>query len=234
MSSYLQRLLPSLFSYSRSDSFVNRLRARRSSVLKDCLDQLASTSRPARILDIGGTHTFWKMLGLADPDRFHITLLNLEKEALPPGIRGFESVGGTALKLDYQPGDFDFVFSNSVIEHMGSREGQVLMAQEVRRISARYLIQTPAFWFPLEPHSHLPGFQFLPHAVRAILIRHFRINYFPAGRTYMECLRVSHSTLMLTAGRFHRLFPGSRLHKERLFGLVKSYTVIGGFDDRAG
>ena len=230
MSSYLQRLLPSLFSYSRSDSFVNRLRSRRSILLKDCLERLDPASRPARILDIGGTHVFWTMLGLADLDRFHITLLNLEQEVLPAGIRGFESVRGTAMKLDYGPGDFDFVFSNSVIEHMGSRDGQVRMAQEVQRLSPRYMIQTPAFWFPLEPHSHLPGFQFLPHEVRAVLIRHFHINYFPAGATYEECLRASHSTIMLTAGQFHRLFPGARLHKERLFGLVKSYTAIGGFD----
>ena len=182
MSSYLQRLLPSLFSYSRPDSFVNQLRARRSGLLKDCLDQLAPASRPARILDIGGTHHFWAMLGFADPDRFHITLLNLEPETLPSGIQGFESVRGTATALDYRAGDFDFIVSNSVIEHMGSREGQARMAQEVQRLRTRYMIQTPAFWFPLEPHSHLPGFQFLPHAARAVLIKHFRINYFPAAR----------------------------------------------------
>ncbi len=230
MSSYLQRLLPSLFSYSRSDSFVNQLRTRRSTLLKGCLDQLPRGSRPARILDLGGTHHFWAMLGLADLDRFHITLLNLEQETLPPGLDGFASVRGTATKLDYRPGDFDFVFSNSVIEHMGSREGQVRMAQEVQRLSARYLIQTPAFWFPLEPHSHVPGFQFLPHAARAVLIRHFRINYFPAGRTYAECRRVSRTTMMLTGRQFQRFFPGAQLHKERLFGLVKSYTVVRGFD----
>jgi hypothetical protein len=231
MSSYLQRLLPSVFSYARPDSFVNQLRARRSTLLTQCLDQLPHTARPARILDLGGTHHFWAMLGIADPGRFHITLLNLEQETLPPGLDGFASVRGTATKLDYGPGDFDFVFSNSVIEHMGSREGQAQMAQEVRRVSTRYLIQTPAFWFPLEPHSHVPGFQFLPHAVRAVLIRHFRINYFPAGQTYAECRRISRSTIMLTGRQFQRLFPGAQLHKERLFGLVKSYTVIGGFGE---
>jgi len=36
-----------------------------------------------------------------------------------------DSARGDAMKLDYQPGDFDFIFSNSVIEHMGSREGQL-------------------------------------------------------------------------------------------------------------
>lgn len=230
MSSYLQRLLPSLFSYSRSDSFVNQLRVRRATALKDCLDQLTVGERPVRILDIGGTHHFWKMLGMANLERFHVTLLNVEAEALPPGTQGFASVPGNAMHLDYRPGDFDFVFSNSVIEHMGSREGQVRMAEEVRRVARRYMIQTPAFWFPLEPHSHLPGFQFLPHPLRAVLIRHFAINYFPAGRSYAECLQVSRSTLMLTAGRLQKLFPEARLQKERLFGVVKSYTAIAGFE----
>lgn len=234
MPSYLERLLPSVFAYANPDSFVNRVRLRRAALLRDCIARTPVAGRPVRILDIGGTHAFWRNAGLPDPARVHVTLLNIEREELPGDAAGFVSVRGDAMQLDYRPGDFDLIFSNSVIEHMGSREGQRRMAAEVRRVAPRYVVQTPAFWFPFEPHSHIPCFQFLPHWFRAVLIRHFRINYFPAGQTYAECRRVSRTTLMLTERQMRELFPGAQMHKERLAGLVKSYTAIAGFDRDAG
>ena len=119
---------------------------------------------------------------------------------------------------------------NSVIEHMGSRDRQRQMADEVRRVGKRYVVQTPSKWFPLEPHSHLPLFQFLPRQLRARLIHRFDINYFPSRPTIAECLEVSDSTILLSRREFERLFPDAQLHEERLIGLIKSYTVVGGWN----
>jgi hypothetical protein len=63
-----------------------------------------------------------------------------------------------------------------------------VFADEVRRISSRYIIQTPSFWFPLEPHSLIPLFQFIPHFLRAFPIMWFNINYFPRAGSYAEAL----------------------------------------------
>ena len=99
-------------------------------------------------------------------------------------------------------------------------------AKEVKRVCNKYIIQTPSWWFPLEPHSLIPFFQYLPHSIRAFLIMRFNINYFPKKSTYQEALAVSHSTLMFTRSRFLQLFPEATLHTETLFGIPKSYTVV--------
>jgi hypothetical protein len=113
-----------------------------------------------------------------------------------------------------------------VIEHVGSYENQQIFANEVRRVSDKYIIQTPSLWFPLEPHSLLPLFQFLPHSFRALLIMTFNINYFPKATTYKAAIIVSHSTLMFTHKRFKKLFPEAEIQVERFLGIPKSYTAI--------
>jgi hypothetical protein len=133
---------------------------------------------------------------------------------------------GNGLGLAYQKGDVDLIFSNSVIEHVGSYENQQIFADEIRRVSDKYIVQTPSLWFPLEPHSLLPLFQFLPHPIRALLIMTFNINYFPKAKTYKAAIIVSHSTLMFTHNRFKQLFPDAEIQVERFLGIPKSYTAI--------
>ena len=76
-----------------------------------------------KILDIGGEMDFWKHMGW-DNDRCTIYLLNLEDRiaASSGDTKGFVWVKGNALDLPYQAGDFDLIFSNSVIEHVGSNK----------------------------------------------------------------------------------------------------------------
>lgn len=212
--------------HTKQDSFVNRLRKKRFALLEKSISLLASQKKTYRILDIGGDISYWKNLGWQN-DHCHIHLLNLypisitDKDAVT-----FTSVIGNALALPFEHGEFDLVFSNSVIEHVGSVENQEKFAEEVTRICDRYIIQTPSFWFPLEPHSLIPFFQFIPHKLRALLIMKFNINYFPKAATYKEAVQVSKSTLMFTKKKFHKLFPGADIHVEKLFGIPKSYTVI--------
>jgi hypothetical protein len=128
--------------------------------------------------------------------------------------------------MPFKNGDFDLIFSNSVIEHVGSIENQEKFANEVMRLSDKYIIQTPSFWFPLEPHSLIPFFQFIPHKVRALLIMTFNINYFPKAANYLDAVEVSKSTIMITKKRFRKLFPDAEIHVERLLGIPKSYTAV--------
>lgn len=225
------RLFPALFSYADSQSSVNRFRRNRMAKVHALLASIKPGHGKTSILDIGGTLTFWQHTGLLDPGRFDLTLLNLEAEVIPPTIKSICSVAGSALAIPFPDKSFDVVFSNSVIEHVGSRHGQEIMAAEVRRVGHRYVIQTPGYWFPLEPHSRIPFFQFAPRWLRALLIRHFKINYFPAGKSFKECLLVSDSTIMLTYREFKKLFPEAVITTERFAGLAKSYTAFGGWSE---
>ena len=66
---------------------------------------------------------------------------------------------------EFTTGEFDVVFSNSVIEHVGDFDDQRRMADEVRRVGRRFFVQTPNRWFPLEVHTRLPFVHWLPDAV---------------------------------------------------------------------
>jgi hypothetical protein len=57
----------------------------------------------------------------------------------------------------YRDKEFDIAFSNSVIEHVGNDLRIRQMADEVRRVGRNYL-QTPNYYFPLEPHFFFPFF----------------------------------------------------------------------------
>lgn len=215
-----------LVNHDKKNSLVNSFRRKRFELLKTRIEKHIRSDSLFKILDIGGDIGYWKNIGWQN-SQCRICLLNLyAAEISEEDSKSFESVQGSALNLPYLRDDFDLVFSNSVIEHVGSLENQLQFANEVKRLSDRYIVQTPSFWFPLEPHSLIPFFQFIPHSIRAYLIMWFDINYFPKASSYQEALQVSRSTLMLTKKEFRNLFPEAEIQVERLLGIPKSYTAI--------
>jgi hypothetical protein len=132
----------------------------------------------------------------------------------------------------FRAGEFDVVFSNSVIEHLGTLNEQRWMADEIRRVGKRYFVQTPNRYFPLEPHFLVPFFQFLPLRMRVQLVRRFDLGWYGMGGIpdpeHAEA--VVRSIRLLSAGELLRLFPDGRLYRERLFGLTKSLIVYGGWE----
>ena len=98
------------------------------------------------------------------PER--ITALGLHDGA---GFRarypGIEYVQGDACALPFGDGEFDIVFSNAVIEHVGGRERQRQLVSEAIRVGRRVFITTPNRRFPVEVHTRLPLVHWLPDAV---------------------------------------------------------------------
>ena len=214
-----------LVNHHKKNSFVNQFRQKRFELLKNGIEKLIQKDH-FKILDIGGDIQYWKNIGWQHP-ACKIHLLNLYESKVPENETDqFSSSVGNGLSLEYKKGEVDLIFSNSVIEHVGSYENQQIFAGEVRRVSDKYIVQTPSIWFPLEPHSLIPLFQFLPHPIRALLIMTFNINYFPKAKTYKAAIKVSHSTLMFTHRRFKQLFPEAEIQVERFLGIPKSYTAI--------
>lgn len=204
---------------------MNGFRQKRFDLLRARIEK-SIQKNPFNILDIGGDIQYWKNIGWQHP-ACKIHLLNLYQSEIPKANADqFTASIGNALALPFQSKGFDLVFSNSVIEHVGSYANQQKYADEVRRVSDKYIIQTPSLWFPLEPHSLWPFFQFIPHSIRALLIMNFNINYFPKAKTYKEAIKVSHSTLMFSKKRFKKLFPEAEIQVETFFGIPKSYTAI--------
>jgi SAM-dependent methyltransferase len=71
-------------------------------------------------------------------------------------------VQGDALELPFADGEFDVVFSNAVVEHVGGRERQRRFVAEALRVGRRAFLTTPNRWFPLEVHTLLPLVHWLP------------------------------------------------------------------------
>lgn len=67
--------------------------------------------------------------------------------------------------LPFADGEFELAYCSSVIEHVAPVH-RAAFARELRRVAGGWYVQTPAFWFPVEPHALLPFAHWLPHVLR--------------------------------------------------------------------
>jgi len=207
-------------------SIASKLRKKRFAFFLSLLVQM---ERPIRILDVGGTGSFWKMTGLSVEDDIFITLVNLTQENVV--LSDITSIAGDARKLGLNNASFDVVFSNSVIEHVGNYEDQMRMAKEVRRVGRRFFVQTPNKNFPIEPHFLFPFFQFLPFELRVWLLRNFRLGWFPRTSNKTSARQIVESIRLLDRREFSELFSGAKIYEEKVFGMTKSFIAYGGWEE---
>ncbi len=194
--------------------FSRRSRLRR-------MQQFASfLTRPIeelRILDLGGTPKIWECI----PEKLNLTLLNLPGtvESNEPSHHNLSYVEGDACDVNmFGDREFDLVFSNSVIEHVGGEAKQRAFAAEVSRLGRAYWVQTPSLWFPIEAHCGMPFWWFYPSLLRRRLIDRWR-RKLPAWAEMVDETRV------LTRTTIRRLFPDARILSERACGFTKSYVA---------
>jgi hypothetical protein len=116
-----------------------------------------------------------------------------------------------------------------VIEHVGGIEDQSKMANEIRRVGRRYFVQTPNAYFPIEPHFLVPGFQFMPAQMRALLLTKARLGWMPREPSLSKALETVSSIRLLTTAEMRHLFPEAKIYKERFFGMTKSIVAYHGW-----
>jgi len=188
------------------------------------LSKIQSLPKPISILDIGGTPAFWERMGFSE-EGVTITLLNLQQQTVNKS--GFTSVVGDATQLPYADQSFDMVFSNSVIEHLYTKEQQQKMASEVQRVGKHYFIQTPNYWFPIEPHWVFPFFQYLPFRVRVFLTQYFSLGHIPRQPLYTDAVRQVKEIRLLSKREFQSLFPSAVIYAEPFLWMEKSFVAMG-------
>lgn len=210
----------------RPGSAADRFRQRRFARFRELVDALPGA---VRILDVGGTTSFWERLGYAGTERIDIVLLNLIPQDVP--FSNISSTIGDAADLSaYGDDAFDVVVSNSVIEHLPTPELQARMAAEVRRVGRRVYLQTPNRFFPLEPHFLFPFFGVLPMRVRAGLLQHLDLGWHPRQPDPHKAMADVRSIRLLSRRELRRLFPGATIVDERLALMTKSFIVLDGWD----
>jgi SAM-dependent methyltransferase len=165
--------------------------------------ELIAPTPPMRIVDVGCGAL--GLRGLAP--ELDITGVDLvERPGYPgPFVRADVSAG-----LPFADGEFDLAYCNSVIEHV-PRERRAAFAAELRRVARGWYVQTPARSFPIEPHSLLPGAQWLPAPVRR---RYWRLG--ASG--------VDEDVALLTRAELEALFGPAEA--ERFGPLAKSWISV--------
>lgn len=203
-------------------SLASRLRRQRMAWFADLLTAVPA---PVRVLDVGGTVAFWRSTAADWLPRCQVTLLNLRPEAAEE-LPGVTSVAGDARHMpQFADSSFDLCFSNSVIEHVGTLFDQQAMAQEIRRVSRGYFVQTPYRHFPIEPHFLVPFWQYLPPGVRTALFRRFRLGWMGRQPDPFLARAEVEQVRLLNRREMQCLFPEATLLAERVGPLVKSLVA---------
>lgn len=206
-------------------AFARKMRKKRIALFTSLITRLP---RPLQILDVGGEQRFWEIVGLIHEDA-QILLYNVAPAHVSyPNL--VARTGDARDMREFPDKQFQIVFSNSVIEHVGTYAHQRQMAQEVQRVGERFYVQTPNRYFPLEPHFLFPFFQFLPVSLRVFLVTHFNLGWRGKIRDRQAALEAVNEIRLLTEKELKLLFPGARIYKEKLLGLTKSFIVYNGWE----
>jgi SAM-dependent methyltransferase len=110
---------------------------------------------------------------------------------------------------------FDFVFSNAVIEHVGGREAQALFLEEMLRVGKQVFFTTPSKFFPVETHTRL-------------IFLHWHDGWF---QIWLKKHRPNASIHLLSYGNLVELLRGSRatehsIRRNKFFGITMTMTVV--------
>ena len=209
-------------SSSSADSLAASFRKRRFGLFQDLLSSLGRSR--LTILDVGGQQEFWEVMGFTNTPH-QIILLNLF--VAPVRHSNFTSVLGDARHLDgFEDGSVDVVFSNSVIEHLGTYRNQQRMAEEIRRVGRAYFVQTPSYFFPIEPHFLCPFFHWLPFAARRRLIQTFSLGNLTRKPSRELATQAVNEFRLLKRSEMKALFPDAAIRSERILGVTKSYVAL--------
>jgi hypothetical protein len=209
------------------NSLAVRFRRARAQRIVDLITDIAAERGAVRIIDLGGEPGYWTLFerDFLETSKVHITLVNPQAFSVDDPM--FEAVTGDACGLpQYGDGAFDFVHSNSVVEHVGDWPRMEAFAGEVRRLARRYYVQTPYFWFPVEPHFSAPFFHWRSEQARARLLMKRRHGFSQKAPDIGQAMRDVQHARLLDKAQFRFLFPDAAHVDEKVAGLTKSLIAI--------
>jgi hypothetical protein len=223
---------PMLWDNSNEKSLAYKMRMKRSKRIRQMIEAVYSINGRCSIVDLGGTEAYWNLIGCdyLKSRNTSITLVNIDKSVRKTNVHDlfyFLQRDATSLK-DITDRQFDICHSNSLIEHVGPWQKKKNLAREISRVARSYYVQTPNYWFPIEPHFLYVGFQFLPKPIRVSLIMRRNLGWMPKATNISEAVESVENCSLLTFKEFSALFPKATIEKEKILGLTKSFTAIGG------
>jgi SAM-dependent methyltransferase len=162
---------------------------------------LTANAERSTLLDVGGGSGIdSEFVPLYQAFR-EVTVVNLDPSPDRHTLPNVRRMVADGCCLPFADRSFDWVFSNAVLEHVGGIEEQRKFAAEVARVArCGYFVTTPNKLFPIEPHTLLPLYQFLPEEWQRKVVR-----ISPYYVHIYEKIR------LLKARDLRDLFPGARI-----------------------
>ena len=120
---------------------------------------------------------------------------------------------------------YDLVYSNSVIGHVGGYEPRRRFADTVTALADHHWIQTPYRYFPIDPCFVFPVRQSLPLRLQAEVARRWRFGHRHA-KDMREEVAAALSVELLSRTELRHYFPSSDIWSERFLGLAKSIVAV--------
>lgn len=177
-----------------------------------------------RVLDLGGTIDSWLKAPVQPRHVTVVNLLNMPEAAGFTTLRGDACEATKLLQAGGLPLEYDMVYSNSLIEHVGGHAQRQKLANEVRGLAPHYWVQTPYRYFPVEPHWLFPGAQFLPVALQAQVLKRWPLIDNSADIPSAVGRAADIELMSITQMRSY--FPEARLLKEHAGGMTKSLICL--------
>lgn len=209
-------------------ALFNRLSQRSRRIKMELLQQHLALRGDERILDIGGqVDNQAKQVIERSRDKSRITAVNILPEhlhAIRAAYPGVRSLIADARQLPFGDREFDVVYSNAVIEHVGDFASQKRMADEVRRVGKRWFLTTPNRWYPFEFHVRMPLISWLPPGLMHKAARMW--GYDHVRRRYHSGIDYS-DVQLLTARQVRELFPDSLILKPRVTFWPETLVIVG-------
>lgn len=218
-----------LTNYNNLKSIRSKLRAKRIAPLLKIIESVSKEHGCVNMIDIGGIETYWNIISLQFFEEYNvkITIVNLPGTNLPDDHGPFTFIHADGCDLsNFDTNSFHIAHSNSVIEHVGNWSKMIQFSNEFKRVAKRYFIQTPNYWFPIEPHCMTPFFHWLPKPARIWLVLNFSLGHWKKATSVDEAVKITERARLLNKTTFFELFNDARITTERLFLLPKSHVAI--------
>ena len=211
--------------YDTQSSIGSKFRAARIAPLMQMIEEVHRIYGSVRIIDIGGTEQYWSIISadFLEQHNVSISIINIPGPDLPEDHDRFHFVAADGCDLkQFENKSFHIAHSNSVIEHVGDWSRMQAFAAELKRVAPRFFIQTPNYWFPIEPHYMTPFFHWLPLPARTWLLMHFQLGSFRKAGNIDEAMRKAEDARLLTYRMFQSLFQEAEIQTEKFCFLSKS------------
>jgi hypothetical protein len=205
------------------NSLGEKARKRRWQTTLEYFPQLADMD----VIDLGGTVDAWQRAPVRPRS---VTILNLDEpgESDEPWLHPLLGDACDAVAVLSAAGartEYDVVFSNAVLEHVGGHANRQRFAESVAALAPRHWVQTPYRYFPVEPHWLFPGMQFLPVAARIKIAESWPLVHSPHPG-FEAARREVLWTELISVAEMRAYFPASRLVHEKVAGLTKSIIAV--------